>query len=129
MPTASSPRVVTTFFVLALTFVAAPSPLLAAEGDAKGGEKARVIKAGDRLVVSVDDLEAINQKTVIKADVDAKGEVKLPYLKTAVPAAGLTTAKMEEAVVKAYHDAQLINQANVKVIFREAEDRKPQAPR
>ncbi len=116
--------------LLTLIAVAAASmSVAAADGDPKAGEKARVIKSEDKLVVSIDDLEAINQKTVAKVDVDAKGEVKLPYLSKPVPAAGLTTAKLMDAIVKAYHDASLINHANVTVIFRDAEDPKPKAPR
>jgi hypothetical protein len=95
----------------------------------KVDEKTRVIRTGDRLAVSIDDLEAINQKTVVKVDVDAKGDVALPYLKQPVPAAGMTLDKLEAGIVKAYHDAQLINKANVKVVFRSEEGRKPQASR
>jgi protein involved in polysaccharide export with SLBB domain len=96
-------------------------------GNKKVDEKSRVIRSGDRLAVSIDDLEAINQKMVVKVDVDAKGNVTLPSLKQPVPAAGMTLDKLEAGIVKAYHDAQLLNKANVKVVFRGEEGRKPQA--
>ena len=95
---------------------ARPSSLGAA--DKKDAEKDRAIQVKDKLTVSISDLEAPNKDTVVKAVVDEKGEVTLPHLKNPVKAKGLTCPKLEEAIVKAYHDANILYKANVKVVFR-----------
>ena len=86
--------------------------------DKKEAEKERAIQAKDKLTVSVSDLEAPNKDTVVKVAVDEKGEVTLPHLKKPLKAKGLTCKKLEGEIVKAYRDANILAQANVKVVFR-----------
>ena len=89
----------------------------------KDPEAQRVIRPKDRLTISVRDLEAPNKDTIIKALVDDKGEVKLPYVKEPVRAGDLTCNKLEDAIGQAYRDARIIEQTIVKVAF--AKEQKP----
>ena len=89
----------------------------------KEPEKERVIQPKDKLTVSVGDLEAPNADTIVKVVVGDKGDITLPYLKKPVKAKGLTCRKLEGEIVKAYHDAQMLNQANVKVVFRKDKEK------
>ena len=71
-------------------------------------------------------MEAPGKDTIIKAVVDDKGEISLPYVKEPVRVKDLTCAKVEEAVAKAYRDARLIVETVVKVVI--AKDAKEQKP-
>ena len=100
---------------------APPSARRAAEK--KEAEKEPAIQAKDKLTVSVSDLEAPNRDTVVNVAVDEKGEVTLPHLKKPLKAKGLTCKKLEREIVKAYNAANILKEANVKVVFRK--DSKP----
>jgi hypothetical protein len=100
---------------------APPSARRAAEK--KEAQKERAIQAKDKLTVSVSDLEAPNKDTVVNVAVDEKGEVTLPHLKKPLKAKGLTCKKLEGEIVKAYNAANILKEANVKVVFRK--DSKP----
>ena len=90
---------------------------------------ARDLRVGDALVVTIADLEAPGKSTMVKADVDAKGEITLPLLSKPVPARGLTREKLTDAIVKAYERDKLIANAVVTVKFRNAGKNEPPAPK
>ena len=92
----------------------------------KDTDSDRVVRPKDRLTISVRDLEAPGKDTIIKAVVDDKGDITLPYVKEPVRVKDLTCAKVEEAVAKAYRDARLIVETVVKVVI--AKDAKEQKP-
>jgi protein involved in polysaccharide export with SLBB domain len=105
---------------LAVACLLLASHLVAGRADEKDKEKQQVIQAGDKLTVTIDDLQGPGVQTSIKAVVDKKGDITLPLVNN-VAAKGLTCAKLEQAIVKAYRDAKLIQQANVSVKFRTEE--------
>ena len=107
-------------FLLQMAAQGAPVPGAppSARRAAEKKEAERAIQAKDKLTVSVSDLEAPNKDTVVKVAVDEKGEITLPHLKKPLSAKGLTCRKLEGAIVKAYRDANILAQANVKVVFR-----------
>jgi protein involved in polysaccharide export with SLBB domain len=90
---------------------------------------ARDLRVGDALVVTIADLEGPGKSTMVKADVDAKGEITLPMLSKPVPARGLTREKLTDAIVKAYDRDNLIANAVVTVKFRNAGKNEPAAPK
>jgi protein involved in polysaccharide export with SLBB domain len=83
----------------------------------KDADAGRVVRPKDRLTISIRDLESPGKETIIKAVVDDGGKIALPYVKDPIRAKDLTCNKIEEAVVAAYRDAQLINDAVVKVVI------------
>jgi protein involved in polysaccharide export with SLBB domain len=90
---------------------------------------ARALRVGDPLVVTIADLEGPGKSTVVKADVDPKGEITLPMLSKPVPARGLTRETLCDAIVKAYERDKLIANAIVTVKFRNVEKKEPPAPK
>jgi len=90
-------------------------------------DEARPLRAGDALVVTIFDLEGPGKNTLVKADVDPKGQITLPQLSRPVPAEGLTREKLTDAIVKAYARDSLIANATVTVKFRTAEKKEPPA--
>jgi protein involved in polysaccharide export with SLBB domain len=91
--------------------------------------EARALRVGDPLVVTIADLEGPGKSTVVKADVDPKGEITLPMLPKPVPARGLTREKLCDAIVKAYERDNLMANAIVTVKFRTLEKKEPPAPK
>ena len=89
--------------------------------------EARPLRKGDALVVTIYDLEGPGKATLVKADVDARGEITLPILSKPVPADGLTREKLIGEIVKAYRRDNLIANATVAVKFRAAEKKEPAA--
>jgi protein involved in polysaccharide export with SLBB domain len=94
-----------------------------------GEDEARALGAGDRLVVTILDLEGPGKNTIVKADVDKKGQITLPALPGPVSADGLTRDKLCEAIVKAYERGGLIANATVTVKFRGPETKQQPAPK
>lgn len=76
----------------------------------------------DLLNISISDLMAPGQETVKTARVSESGNISLPYL-GAVHAAGLTEIELEQAIVQAYRDANLIQNSQVSVTVVEARGR------
>jgi protein involved in polysaccharide export with SLBB domain len=91
--------------------------------------EARALGVGDALVVTILDLEGPGKNTIVKADVDPKGEITLPMLSKPVPAKGLTREKLCAEIIKAYERDQLIANATVIVKFRNSVNKEPQAPK
>lgn len=91
--------------------------------------EARQLRVGDGLVVSIRDLEGPGKNTIVKADVDEKGQITLPMLSKPVSAERLTREKLCDAIVKAYASDGLIANAIVTVKFRTAEKKEPPAPK
>jgi protein involved in polysaccharide export with SLBB domain len=87
--------------------------------------EARALRVGDPLVVTIADLEGPGKGTVVKADVDPKGEITLPMLSKPVPAQALTREKLRDAIVRAYERDKLIANAIVTVKFRNPEKEPP----
>jgi hypothetical protein len=94
----------------------------------KARKRNRLIADDDELTVTIADLQGPGLNTTVNAVVDGKGRIELPNLKNPVRAEGLTLAKLKEAIVKAYHDENLLNRAEVTVKFRAAEDPAPPPP-
>jgi protein involved in polysaccharide export with SLBB domain len=88
----------------------------------KPGEKPRVVRPKDRLTIAIRDLKAPGKETIIKATADEKGHISLPYVGP-IAAGDLTGDELEDAIIKAYRDAALIQEAVVKVTF--APEQKP----
>jgi beta-lactamase regulating signal transducer with metallopeptidase domain len=114
-----------------------------AEGDAKADDKSRFdgvevrdpdeedlvadvsdyrISPNDLLSVTINDLQGPNVATVVQKRVTATGNISLPYLGE-ISAGGQTEAQFEKAIVVAYREARLIQQANVSVEITEARGR------
>jgi protein involved in polysaccharide export with SLBB domain len=86
--------------------VGAESPARASDG-IPVKESDRVLGVGDPVVVSIRDLEAPGKNTLVEVSVNEDGQITLPLLPKPVPAKGLTTEKLQEAVVQAYRKARL----------------------
>lgn len=80
------------------------------------------IGANDLVAITITDLSGPGQETLKQVRVTDSGKVSLPYVGQ-VSVAGLTEAQAEEAVSKAYRDAQIIQNAQVSVITVEARNR------
>ena len=81
-----------------------------------------VIGRNDLVQVSVTDLVAPGVETQKVMRVSESGFISLPLVGQ-VKAAGLTEAQLEEAIVAAYRDANLIQRAQVSVVTVEARNR------
>ncbi|HWE97098.1 MAG TPA: polysaccharide biosynthesis/export family protein [Tepidisphaeraceae bacterium] len=80
------------------------------------------IGRNDLLSISISDLVGPGQETVKTARVTESGNISLPYLGP-VRAEGLTEIELEQAIVQAYRDANLIQNATVTVTVVEARGR------
>jgi protein involved in polysaccharide export with SLBB domain len=80
------------------------------------------IGRNDLLQITISDLMGPGQETVKTSRVSESGNVSLPYLGV-VHAAGLTEFELEQTIIKAYRDANLIQNAQVSVTVIEARGR------
>jgi len=80
------------------------------------------IGRNDLLQISISDLVAPGQETLKTTRVSESGNISLPYLGT-VHAAGLTEIELEQAIVQAYRDANIIQSSQVSVTVVEARGR------
>lgn len=80
------------------------------------------IGRNDLLNISVSDLMGPGQETVKTARVSESGNISLPYI-GAVHAEGLSEIELERAIVQAYRDANIIQNAQVSVTVVEARGR------
>lgn len=81
-----------------------------------------VIGKNDLIQISITDLVAPGVESQKVTRVSESGMITLPLIKQ-VQAAGLTEAQLEEAIVQAYRDANLIQNAQVSVVTVEARSR------
>jgi protein involved in polysaccharide export with SLBB domain len=77
------------------------------------------ISPNDLLAITLTDLNGPNTETIKQARVTESGNISLPFLKDAIQAAGNTEIELERAIVKAYRDARLIQNASVSVTIIE----------
>src|SRR5689334_9421513 len=87
----------------------------------------RAIRIGDPLAVSIRDLEGPGKNTLVEVNVNEAGEIALPMLRKPLPAKGLTTEKLREAVAEAYRQARLLQNARVTVKFRPGKENETHA--
>ncbi len=92
-----------------------PSDLVSSSSD-------YTIGRNDGLNVSISDLQGPGQETVKVARVSESGNISLPYLGS-VHAQGLTEIELEQQIVQAYRDANLIQNAQVSVTVTEPRGR------
>lgn len=81
------------------------------------------IAPNDLLAITISDLNGPNTETVKQARVSESGNISLPFLEQPIHAAGMTEIDLERAIIRAYHDAQLIEKAQVSVNVVEARGR------
>jgi polysaccharide export outer membrane protein len=81
-----------------------------------------VIGKNDLITVSITDLVGPGVETVKSSRVSESGNVSLPMVGQ-VKAAGETEAQLEQSIVKAYRDANIIQNATVSVTVAEARNR------
>ncbi|HEY8747288.1 MAG TPA: polysaccharide biosynthesis/export family protein [Tepidisphaeraceae bacterium] len=81
------------------------------------------ISPNDLLAITLSDLNGPNTESIKQSRVTESGNVSLPFLKESVRAKGLTEIQLERAIVDAYKQAQLIENANVSVTVIEARGR------
>jgi protein involved in polysaccharide export with SLBB domain len=81
------------------------------------------ISPNDLLAITLSDLNGPNTETIKQSRVTESGNISLPFLKEPIRAKGLTEIQLEQAIVEAYRQAQLIQQANVSVTVLEARGR------
>jgi len=81
-----------------------------------------VIGKNDLLTVSITDLVGPGIESLRQARVTESGKISMPLV-AQITAAGLTEAQLEQAIVAAYKDANLIQNAQVSVTVAEARAR------
>jgi protein involved in polysaccharide export with SLBB domain len=81
------------------------------------------ISPNDLLAISLSDINGPNTETVKQTRVTESGNISLPYLEKPLHVAGLTEAELEQMIVQAYKDANLIQHAQVSVTVVEARGR------
>jgi polysaccharide biosynthesis/export protein len=81
-----------------------------------------VIGKNDLLSISITDLVGPGIESVRQARVTESGKISMPLVPQ-ITAAGLTEAQLEQAIVAAYRDANLISNAQVSVTVAEARAR------
>ena len=81
-----------------------------------------VIGKNDLLAVSITDLVGPGIESVRQVRVTESGKISMPLVPQ-ITAAGLTEAQLEQAIVAAYRDANLISSAQVSVTVAEARAR------
>lgn len=82
-----------------------------------------VIGENDVVQASITDLNGPGQETIKTIRVSATGRLSLPLLPAPVMAKGLTEMQLEDAIKKAYLDAQVIKDAKVSATVVEARGR------
>jgi polysaccharide export outer membrane protein len=99
------------------TAAAAPRPedLRAPMGD-------YTVSRNDTLTISISDLQGPGIETVKQTRVSESGNISLPYIGQ-LRAEGLTEIELEQAIVRAYREKNLIEQATVSVVVFEARGR------
>lgn len=81
------------------------------------------ISANDLLAITLSDINGPNTETVKQARVTESGNISLPYLDNPIHAAGLTEIQLEQVIVQAYKNANLIQHAQISVTTVEARGR------
>jgi len=81
------------------------------------------ISPNDLIQIQISDLTGPNTETVKQSRVTESGNISLPVLKDSIHAAGLSEIQLERAIVAAYKNAQLIENATVSVTVIEARGR------
>jgi polysaccharide biosynthesis/export protein len=81
------------------------------------------ISPNDQLAITLSDINGPNTETVRRAQVTESGDISLPYLEQAIHAAGMTEIQLEQAIVQAYRNANLIQRAQVSVNVIESRGR------
>lgn len=81
------------------------------------------ISPNDLLAITLSDINGPNTETVKQARVTESGNISLPYLDTPIRAAGLTEIQLEQQIVQAYRNANLIQKAQISVTVVEARGR------
>lgn len=89
--------------------------LVPAEGD-------YALSTGDLIAVTITDLVAQGVESLKQVRVTDTGNISLPYINQ-IKVAGLTEAQAEEAISRAYRDAQIIQNAQVSVVTIEPRGR------
>jgi protein involved in polysaccharide export with SLBB domain len=82
-----------------------------------------VVSPNDLLAITLSDINGPNTETVKQTRVTSSGNISLPYLEKPIHAAGITEIQLEQAVIQAYRDANLIQHAQVSVTVIEARGR------
>jgi protein involved in polysaccharide export with SLBB domain len=80
------------------------------------------ITSNDLLAITLSDINGPNTETVKQTRVTESGYIGLPYLEP-IRAAGLTEIQLEQKIIQAYKDANLIQHAQVSVTVIEARGR------
>lgn len=80
------------------------------------------LTTGDLIAVTITDLVAQGVESLKQVRVTDTGNISLPYINQ-IRVAGLTEAQAEEAISRAYRDAQIIQNAQVSVVTIEARGR------
>lgn len=91
--------------------------------DVKAGGTDYRISPNDLLAITLSDLNGPNTETIKQSRVTESGNISLPFLKEPIAARGMTEIDLERAIVAAYKNAQLIENANVSVTVVEARGR------
>jgi protein involved in polysaccharide export with SLBB domain len=81
------------------------------------------VSANDLLAITLSDINGPNTETVKQARVTESGNISLPYLDNPIRAAGLTEIQLEQVIVQAYKNANLIQHAQISVTVVEARGR------
>lgn len=81
------------------------------------------ISPNDLLAITLSDIQGPNTETVRQARVTESGNVSLPFLDNPIHASGLTEIQLEQSIVQAYKNANLIQHAQVSVTILEARGR------
>jgi protein involved in polysaccharide export with SLBB domain len=81
------------------------------------------VSPNDLLAITLSDINGPNTETVKQTRVTESGNISLPYLEKPIHAGGTTEADLEQAIVQAYKDANLIQHAQVSVTVIEARGR------
>jgi protein involved in polysaccharide export with SLBB domain len=81
-----------------------------------------VISPNDLLQISIEGLQAPGVESFRQVRVSETGNISLPYIGQ-LKAAGLTEAQLQDAIVRAYQDQNLLQQASVAVNLLEARGR------
>ncbi len=90
------------------------------------------LRPGNVVVVTIHDLEGPGLQTVKEVTIDIMGRIELPYLKEPIRASGLDEVGLQSAIIKAYRDEDVLEDAQVSVELKklspDAADDKPPSP-
>ena len=81
------------------------------------------VSPNDLLAITLSDINGPNTETVKQTRVTESGNISLPYLEKPIRAVGITEIQLEQAIIQAYRDANLIQHAQVSVTVLEARGR------